>query len=92
MKSARLLDEWQRKRDRAAADGEPLTKSCPAWLEVVDGRFAERPAAVAVVRRMFRMSADGVSSEAIVQTLNGEGVPPIGSAPHWSRSYVALIL
>jgi DNA invertase Pin-like site-specific DNA recombinase len=54
--------------------------------------FTLRPEVAALVRRIFTMAADGLGTHRIVQHLVKEGVPPIGRARRWGRSYVHTLL
>jgi DNA invertase Pin-like site-specific DNA recombinase len=92
MKSERVGRAWQDKKRRAAENGEPLTKTAPAWLRLVDGKWELVAAAAAAVRRIFRLATDGYGIGAVAKKLNAEGVPGIGGAGTWHRGYVAKIL
>lgn len=92
MKSERVGGAWREKKRRAAENGEPLTARAPAWLRLVDGRWEVDAAAAEVVRRIYGLATAGYGLSAITKKLNVEGVPTLGRATHWPRSYVAKIL
>ena len=94
MKASRLKAAWSEKRSKAVSKRTPMTRSCPAWLELdVDaGQYREIPERVSVVRRIFDMTLAGIGQGVIAQTLNREGVPPFGRGLHWHRTYVAKLL
>jgi DNA invertase Pin-like site-specific DNA recombinase len=92
MKSERVGRAWQDKKRRAAENGEPLTARTPAWLRLVDGELEVDEAAAAAIRRIYRMATEGYGIGVITKRLNAEGVPVVGHAKHWTRSYVAKVL
>jgi DNA invertase Pin-like site-specific DNA recombinase len=93
MKSERCGEAWRAKKRRAAEPGHaPLTARVPAWLRLVDGRLEAIESAAEAVRRVYALAAAGFGLSIIVRRLNGEGIPPIGRAKHWARSYVGLLL
>ena len=91
-KGQRVGAAWQRKRQNIGQ--QKLTASCPRWLELAADRksFRTIPAAVAIVKRIFKMAADGYGCSMICRKLNAEGLPSIGRAAHWYKSYLIRIL
>lgn len=92
LKGRRVRAAWENKRKLAVANGVPLTKRTPGWLTLSEGgklRIDREKAAV--VRRIFKMTLDGVGQHAIASTLNQEKVEPFKS-DRWHRSYVKKIL
>jgi DNA invertase Pin-like site-specific DNA recombinase len=83
MKSHRRRDAWRQARDRARAGGGPMLRTCPAWLEVVDGRFRVKEEAAAAVRQVFALARDGLGTYRIAERLNAAGVPVIGHGGQW---------
>jgi DNA invertase Pin-like site-specific DNA recombinase len=92
MKSVRATETWRNKRKRAATKGEVMTGRLPAWIEKKDGKLQLLPDRAAVVKRIFRMAADGYGVTVIIHRLIADGVPPWGRARAWVRSYVATML
>jgi DNA invertase Pin-like site-specific DNA recombinase len=92
MKSERVGRAWKGKKQRAAATGEALTARGPAWLRLVGEKWEVIDSACEAIRRIFRMASEGHGLGAITKTLNADGVPTIGAADYWARSYVAKIL
>jgi DNA invertase Pin-like site-specific DNA recombinase len=92
VKSERVGAAWKEKKRQAANGGGPITTQCPAWLRVDGGKFKVIAERAAAVRRIFELAADGHGMLAIVHRLTEEGVPPIGWARRWTKSYVALLL
>lgn len=91
-KSEIIGKAWRGKKARARDGGEIVTKQVPSWLRVENGRFVLIPEAAAVVRRIYRLAADGHGITAITKRLNAEQVPPIGRSRHWQRAYIATLL
>jgi DNA invertase Pin-like site-specific DNA recombinase len=92
VKSQRLSAAWGRKKAEAVASKKPITRSTPAWLRVAGGRFEVIKSRADAVRLIYRLAVEGHGIGAITRRLNGEGVEPIGKAPHWARGYVARLL
>jgi DNA invertase Pin-like site-specific DNA recombinase len=93
MKSRRLKAVWAQKRKNAA--NEKLTGQCPAWLRLNPDRksFSLIDERVAIVRRIYQMSLNGIGHHTIVRTLNEEGIPSWGLRnTGWHVSYVRSIL
>lgn len=93
-KASRLKAAWSEKREQAAKSKKPMTRACPAWLDLdyKTGVFTPIRERVEVVQRIFAMTLEGVGQGVIAQTLNREGVPPFRGAKHWHRTYIAKIL
>lgn len=92
MKSHRIGKSWEAKRANLAQ--RKLTGKCPAWLKLSADKttFEKIPSAVHSVQRIYSMAIEGMGVETITRTLNGEGVPSIGRAKYWGRSYVIKLL
>lgn len=91
-KSIRLTKAWGRKKELARSEGKPLTPRCPGWLELRDGKFVEIPERVAIVRRIFRETKEGLGRREIVRRLNAEGIPPFRGGEGWHTSSIAKII
>jgi hypothetical protein len=98
MKSKRLAAAWEAKRAKAV-DGHKMTHRIPAWIRLVDGKFALIPERAALVRRIFKLSKDGMGNALIAKQLNLEGIDTWGDGIHqsrkakgWRSSYVLKIL
>ena len=75
----------------------------PAWMEYVNGEARLIPERAAVVKRIFKLAADGFGYTRIIKTLLEEGAP-FGEAVvregrirsqfsgKWSKPYIVLIL
>jgi DNA invertase Pin-like site-specific DNA recombinase len=87
---------WRDKKRNSPA-GVSITNKLPGWL---DGKTGEpirlNEARAAVVRRIFKMTAEGVGKRLIARRLNDEGVPTFGAGykkvDHWGHSYIQRIL
>lgn len=93
MKSQRVRSAWDAKRGNL--ENRRLTARCPYWLKPSEGTvgFEFIPERVEVVKRIFKMSLDGVGNATIVKTFNTEGVPPFSEKTDgWQNSYVQKIL
>lgn len=104
-KSTRLTAVWQEKR-KAAREGKPqpgrlsskvagkslLTHSLPLWVEEKDGKLVLIPERAEVVKRIFKLTADGYGLYSIVKKFTEERVPPFGGCGHWAKSSLGHIL
>lgn len=93
MKSRRIRSSWDAKRKNIA--NKRLTKRCPYWLKPTedDSGFEFIPERVEVVRRIFKMSMDGVGGATIVKMFNNEGVPVFSTKSNgWQNSYIEKVL
>jgi DNA invertase Pin-like site-specific DNA recombinase len=77
-KSVRVGEAWDARKARARAGEGAITARCPAWLELVNGKFKVRAGAGAVLKRVYRLSAAGYGCRLIVATFNREKVPAWG--------------
>lgn len=85
MKSERIGKAWAVKKAAVRQGaGQPscrttiLTNRLPAWVTATNGRLELVADRAAVVRRIFRMAADGHGHVAIVKRLAAENVPAFG--------------
>jgi DNA invertase Pin-like site-specific DNA recombinase len=109
-KAERVGKAWAEKRRRARA-GEcqkatdamgnggrkTLTRKLPAWVEMAaDGTLRLVPERAAVVKRIFRMAAEGLGVNRTVAALakapEDGGAAAFGRSGRWVKSYVSFIL
>ena len=93
-KSQLLGSAWAKKK--ANALGAVLTKRVPAWLRVVGEkdkqRIEEIPERKAVIKYIFKLSAEGEGKTLIARTLNKQQIPTFGKSKFWHSSYIDKIL
>lgn len=92
-KSFRLRDAWAKKKERAA-QGYPMTRMAPRWLELTEQGYRLVPERAKTVREIFRLSAEGLGVQRILQHLvaNPKKHPPFGDSGRWRDSYILQIL
>ena len=96
-KGRRVAEAWAEKRRKVAA-GETvkLTALSPTWLEWRDEGWSIHPVHGETLRRVYRMTLEGIGEHKIAETLNREGVPPMGRGRRkgtmWHRSAVSKLL
>src|SRR5215831_10992444 len=92
-KSMRVGAAWKQKRKKAA-EGQPMTARCPAWLRLSPDRRSYEliPERVEIVRQIFADSAAGLGMYSIAARLNRAGVPAFVGKNGWHRSYLAKTL
>jgi DNA invertase Pin-like site-specific DNA recombinase len=90
MKSLRLSAAWKNKR--AKANTAPLTKKCPAWLELKNNKFVVVPDRAKIIKRIFNENANGIGAYSIAKRLNDDSVPTFSGKNSWFESYVTKIL
>ncbi|HZR05208.1 MAG TPA: recombinase family protein, partial [Candidatus Udaeobacter sp.] len=92
-KSYRVGDAWRRLKEDARANKTPITKRCPMWLEVKDGKFVPIPERVKTVEKIFALRLRGFGKRLIAEKLNQEKVPTFNTkVKSWGSSYVHKIL
>lgn len=96
VKSQRINKMWAKKRAAAESSGKAMTRICPGWIEKRGDHYALIDNRADIVRRIFRMSIDGVGTRSIAKTLNSEGEPTWGKGKKkgriWYDSYIKKIL
>lgn len=92
-KSHRIAASWKNKRVHAAKQ-RPMTKWCPAWLELAADRTSYQiiPERVKIVQQIFNDTASGVGMYSIARQLNAANIPSFGGPRGWHQSYIAKIL
>jgi DNA invertase Pin-like site-specific DNA recombinase len=91
-KDDRHTKNWAEKRKRA--NEQKLTANGPAWLKLMPcrKRWKQLRKRVTVVRRIFKLTCDGLGRHRITKLLNRLKVPPWGRAKFWTKTYVGRIL
>ena len=90
-KAERVGKAWRQKMLKVS-EGVQLTKRVPFWIDKED-RSKTLPEKVGVVKRIFKLSADGLGGQRICSLLNSEGVePPTKKAKKWGVSSVKKVL
>jgi DNA invertase Pin-like site-specific DNA recombinase len=90
-KADRVSRAWRQKMLRVA-DGVQLTKRVPFWI-VKEDRTKSIADKVAIVKRIFKLSADGLGGQRITTLLNSESVePPTSKTIKWGISSVKKVL
>ena len=74
-KGKRVGEAWAKKRQAAREEGRPLTRRCPAWIQIVNNKYEVIPEKAQIVQRIFRMAIEGHGARTILKALNSEGVP-----------------
>ncbi len=92
MKSQRLSAAWSAKRKQAQDSKAPLTSKCPAWIELVDGKYQLIADRAMVVRDIVDMTLSGMGRGTIARSLNRSNVQPFGRGRQWWDSYIQKIL
>ncbi|TXC68368.1 recombinase family protein [Sphingorhabdus soli] len=92
-KADRVANGWAEKRRRVrTGETARLTRRGPAWLVAAGDGWQIDEAKAEVVRRVYSLTLEGVGEHKIAETLNREGVPPLGRANLWHRSSIAKLL
>jgi DNA invertase Pin-like site-specific DNA recombinase len=92
LKSTRVAGAWARKRDRARQSGEAMTRRCPGWLEIKDGRYVQIENRAVIVRWLFEQAISGRGKRTLAAELNRRSEPVWGRGKRWHDSYVQKIL
>ena len=93
-KSQLLSSAWAKKKTNALQS--IITKRVPLWLKVVgekENKTWERiPEREAVIKRIFKMSANGDGKILIARKLNKQQIATFGKSKFWQSSYIGKIL
>jgi DNA invertase Pin-like site-specific DNA recombinase len=93
IKGRRVAAAWEEKRRKVRnVEAKRLTMRAPAWLRPEGCWWAVDEAKADTVRRVYRMTLDGMGEHKIAQTFNREGVPVLGRGSQWHRSAIAKLL
>jgi len=97
IKAQRLSSAWDNKKALARTQLKPLGRACPAWLELVDGRYQPIQQRVETIRLIFELAIAGHGQGVIPRMLNERGIPVFGSRNRnhsgaWGTSSVSKIL
>lgn len=65
-KGERVASAWAEKRSLARSDMKAMTRACPEWLHIVEGRYQPIPERAAIIRRIFEETASGLGRRSIV--------------------------
>jgi len=98
-KSERVSKAWEQKRKKAIDEKKPLTKRCPAWLVLKNGKYQRIPDRVIIIKRIFKLAIEGMGKRSIAKMLNrenvdtwGDGINNSRKANGWHDSYIQKIL
>lgn len=93
MKSVRGKAVWGQRREKMSK-GIPVTAHCAPWLKLKDDRsgFIMIRDRVELMRRIYRMSLEGMGSSLIARQLNKEGKTTFDRGNKWYSGYVHILL
>ncbi|WP_245269966.1 recombinase family protein [Nitrobacter hamburgensis] len=74
-KGKRVGEAWAKKKQAAREEGRPLTRRCPAWIQIANKKYEVIPEKAQIVQRIFRMAIEGHGSRTILKALNSDGIP-----------------
>jgi len=94
IKSVRLKEVYNHKRQKARKDNELFTRRLPAWVRYNETTKAIEliPERAKVVSEIFELSEAGYGKDAIARQLNARGEPTFGRSTYWHRGYIHKIL
>jgi DNA invertase Pin-like site-specific DNA recombinase len=93
-KSTRIRGAWANKRKQAQKNGKKLTARCPAWLKLnkEKDKFEVDRVRAKVIKKIFKMTLDGLGKGVIAKRFNSEGIKTFGKSLGWHSSYIQKIL
>ncbi|EGQ7739937.1 recombinase family protein [Vibrio parahaemolyticus] len=93
VKAKRLREAHAAKRAAARKNKTPTGYRPPDWLVQASQGYDLIPERVAIIRRIFQLTIDGLGAIAISKLLNREGVPTWGrSKTGWQTTYIKKLL
>lgn len=92
--STRVKAAWDNKRVGWKPGDRLISGMGPAWLKAApDNRsWIQLPDKVAIIQRIYKLSAEGVGQVKITNTLNAERVPTMEDAQFWTQGVVGALL
>ena len=98
-KADRISRSWNEKRRKATIEKKPLTRRCPAWLELKNGKYKKINERVKLIVRIFELASKGLGKRSIAKIFNtekietwGDGINKSRKANGWHDSYIQKIL
>lgn len=98
-KASRVGDAYRKKRLNARENKTPMGRAAPMWLRVIDGKYVEDEASVAIVKRIYEMCIAGYGTDATAKALNADDVESFKATRYqhyegvaWGGSSVAKVL
>jgi len=86
-KSVRVTAGWE----RARKDKAIITRMAPAWLTTDGDKWVVDKEKTKVIKRIFKMSLEGIGTPTIARTLTRDGVPTFGSFEYrWDEKTIEL--
>lgn len=97
IKGERVSQAWENKYNQAATHNKPLSKLCPAWLDLVDGVYKIDQRKVKIIENIFELYLKGVGKNSIARTLNEERIPTLVTshgrkAKQWYSSTIEKLI
>jgi DNA invertase Pin-like site-specific DNA recombinase len=93
LKGERVRKAWLKKKQLAAEKGIPVSRSCPAWIELgKDDRYRLIPDRAEIVRQIFKLTIDGWGAFRIASFLSHLSNGCFGRKGKWTAEYVRVIL
>jgi DNA invertase Pin-like site-specific DNA recombinase len=95
IKSQRVKAAWDNKKKKAEELKIPLGKNCPAWLELVNGKYKIRPKADKAIQKVFDLYTQGHGYMLIVKEMNKsfETFTYLGrKCKSWNQSYIVRLI
>lgn len=91
-KSDQVGEAWAKKKQIARREKKPITKRCPEWLSIQDGKFVINEERASIVYRIFDATIAGFGRRAISRRMNELGVPAFRGKKGWQTSSIAKVL
>ena len=92
-KGKRIAEAWAEKRKALRrGDTKLLTRRAPGWLLWTPNGWKIHKVHGETVKRIFKMTLEGVGEHSIAQTFNDKSVAIMGRGKLWHRSTISKIL
>ena len=85
-------DTWIRRRRSTIEDGKVLGGNCPAWLNLVDGKYELIEDKVIIIRRIYEEYISGLGTQLISNGLMDDDIPTFSGRGNWTSSRIGNIL
>lgn len=91
-KSDLVGQAWAKKKQAARNEKKPITKRCPEWLSIENGKFVINEERASIVYHIFEATIDGFGRRAISRRMNELGIPAFRGKKGWQTSSIAKVL
>ncbi|MDP9628721.1 UNVERIFIED_ORG: DNA invertase Pin-like site-specific DNA recombinase [Ensifer adhaerens] len=92
IKSERVGEAWKQKKAAARSAKVPITKRCPEWLHIENGKFQVDEYRASVVAGIFEATIQGFGRRTIARRMNELGIRAFKGKNGWQISSIGKVI